>query len=351
MRILKWEETAVTTCRWKRITAPTAWSAPGKLVLAALAGLMLAAPSTADAQETAEQYPSRQITIIVAYPPGGFNDQVARLLAEDFSERFGQTVVVDNRPGGGTVVGTDLLAKASKDGYTLGIAPFAFAINPGLFPNLPYDTEADFAHIATLGGAYNVLAAHPDFPADTVEDLIAYARENPGEVDYSSAGNGSSNHLSGEMFKVLADVDIVHIPYGGSAPARTDLVAGRVDITFDNLTNLQSLVETGELKALGVSTLEESDLMPGVPPISDTVEGYEVTVWWGLTAPAGVPDDIVAKLNEAANEFLSREDTQERFRVQGVEPIGGSVEEAEQYVRNQMEIWLPIAEQAQMQVD
>ena len=318
------------------------------------AGLMMTALlpfSVSHAQDAAASYPDRTITIVVAYPPGGFNDQVARLLAEDLGQRFDETVIVDNRPGGGTVVGTDLIAKADPDGYTLGISPFAFAVNPGLFASLPYDTEEDFAHIAILGGAFNVLAAHPEFPADTVAELIEQAKAKPGEINYGSAGNGSSNHLSAELFKNLTGTDMTHIPYGGSAPARTDLVAGRVDVMFDNLTNVQTLIESGQLKALGVTINEESDLMPGVPPVSATVPGYEVTVWWGLVAPAGVPEPIVAKLNTAVNEFLAKEDTIEKFRVQGVRPIGGTAEEAEAYVADQMKTWIPVAEKTGMKVD
>lgn len=315
-------------------------------------GLTIAlAPQGLLAQETAEQYPTRPITIVVPYPPGGFNDQVARLLAEDLNRRWGQTVVVENRPGGATVIGTDAVASAAGDGYTIGISPFAFAVNPGLIPDMPYDTENDFAHISILGSAYNLLAARPDFPADSVEELIEYARERPGEVDYASAGNGSSNHLSGEMFKSMAEVDIVHVPYGGSAPARTDVIAGHVDLIFDNLTNLQQLVESGQLKPLGVSIREESDLMPGVPAISDTLPDYEVTVWWGLLGPASMPQDIVEKLNEAVNDFLAKPETVEQFRIQGVEPVPGTAEEAALYVQNQIDTWLPIAEQAQMTAD
>lgn len=224
-------------------------------------------------------------------------------------------------------------------------------MNPGLFADLPYDTEKDFAHVAMLGGAFNVLAAHPDFPANTVAELIDHAKQNPGEINYGSAGNGSSNHLSAELFKKLTGTELAHIPYGGSAPARTDLVAGRVDVMFDNLTNVQALIESGKLKALGVTINEESDLMPGVPPVSATVPDYEVTVWWGLVAPAGVPEPIVAKLNNAVNEFLAKEDTIEKFQAQGVRPIGGTVDEAEAYVADQMKTWIPVAEQTGMKVD
>ncbi|WP_119461241.1 tripartite tricarboxylate transporter substrate binding protein [Rhodospirillaceae bacterium SYSU D60014] len=318
------------------------------LTVAAVAATSGAMPDPARA---AADYPSKPITIVVAYPPGGFNDQVARMIAEDLSERWNETVIVDNRPGGGTVVGTDLVAQANPDGYTLGITPFAFGVNEGLFPDLPYDTRKDFRHVIILGDSFNVLVAHPDFPADSVKELVAYAKKNPGEINYSSAGNGSSNHLSGELFKTLAGVDMVHIPYGGSAPARTDLVAGRVDILFDNYTNVASLVEAGKLKALGVTIHNESPKMPGVPPVSDSVEGYEVTTWWGVNAPAGTPDDVVAKLNEALNDFLSKEKTLTVFDRQGVTAIGGTAAEAEAYAKRQIEMWLPVAQKADMKVD
>ncbi|GMG84275.1 tripartite tricarboxylate transporter substrate binding protein [Paralimibaculum aggregatum] len=316
---------------------------------AALAGALIAAGLSAPAR--AGDYPDQTITIAVAYPPGGFNDQVARMIAEDFSARWDVTVVVANRPGGGTVVGTDYVAKADPDGYTIGISPFAFGVNPGLFPELPYDAETDFRHVIVLGDAFNVLVAHPDFPADTVAELVDYAKAHPGEINYASAGNGSSNHLSGELFKSLTGVDAVHIPYGGSAPARTDLIAGRVDILFDNYTNVKELVETGKLKALGVTLQQETALMPGVPPVSDTVAGYEVTTWWGVIAPAGTPDDVIETLNAALNDFLTKGSTLEVFAARGITEIGGSTAEAEAYVQRQMAQWIPVAKQAQMKVD
>ena len=312
---------------------------------ASVAALALVASFPAAAQD----YPSETITIVVAYPPGGFNDTVARLIAEDLTERLDATVVVDNRPGGGTVVGTDLVAKADPDGYTIGISPFAFAVNPGLFPSLPYNTEEDFAHVIVLGDAFNVLAAANDFPVDSVEELIAYAEENP--VNYASAGNGSSNHLSAELFNHLAGTEMAHIPYGGSAPARTDLVAGRVDVMFDNYTNFAELVAAGEIKALGITLQEESELMPGVPPVSDALEGYEVTTWWGVMAPAGTPEDVLQTLNEALNAFLEEDSTLEAFGREGVTAIGGSTEDAEAYVARQMEQWIPIAQEVEMTVD
>lgn len=320
---------------------------PRILALAAMAGtLAFTAPVVAQ-----DKYPSDTINIVVSYPPGGFNDTVARMIAEDFSGRWDQSVVVDNRPGGGTVVGTEYVASSDPDGHTMGISPFAFGVNPGLFPQLPYDTEKDLKHAIVLGEAFNVLVAHPDFGPNTVEELIAYAKENPGDVNYASAGNGSSNHLSGELFKSLAEVDAVHIPYSGSAPARTDLMAGRVDILFDNYTNVAELVETGKVKALAVTTTKETEQMPGVPPVSDTVEGYEVSTWWGVYVPAETPDEVVATLNEALNEFLKKDSTKKVFKEQAITPVGGSVEEAEAFVKRQLEQWIPVAEQAQMKVD
>ncbi len=317
-----------------------------------LAALSLAAVAVAGFSAAAETaYPEKTITVAVAYPPGGFNDQVARMIAEDFSERWGQTAVVDNRPGGGTVVGTDIVAKADPDGYTIGISPFAFGVNPGLFPDLPYNSREDFAHVIVLGDAFNVLVAYPEFETNSVAELVDYAKAHPGEVNYASAGNGSSNHLSGELFKSLAGIDALHIPYGGSAPARTDLVAGRVDVMFDNYTNVKELIENGNLKALGVTLTSESDLMPGIPPVSDTVAGYEVTTWWGVMVPKGTPDEIVAKLNEALNDFLTKSSTKEVFANQGITSIGGTPEEAEAFVAAQMDKWIPVAEKAQMEVD
>lgn len=317
-----------------------------------LTALSLAAVAATGFSATAETaYPEKTITIAVAYPPGGFNDQVARMIAEDFSERWGQTAVVDNRPGGGTVVGTDIVAKADPDGYTIGISPFAFGVNPGLFPDLPYNSREDFAHVIVLGDAFNVLVAYPEFEVNSVAELVDYAKAHPGEVNYASAGNGSSNHLSGELFKSLAEIDMLHIPYGGSAPARTDLVAGRVDVLFDNYTNVKELIENGNLKALGVTLTSESDLMSGIPPVSDTVAGYEVTTWWGVTAPKGTPDEIIAKLNEALNDFLTKDSTKEVFANQGITSIGGTPEEAEAFVAAQMDKWIPVAEKAQMEVD
>jgi tripartite-type tricarboxylate transporter receptor subunit TctC len=293
--------------------------------------LMVSAAALA-APAVAQDYPSGTITIVVAYPPGGFNDLVARLIAEDLTESLGVATVVDNRPGGGTVVATDVIAQAEPDGYTIGIAPFAFAVNPGLFDDLPYDAEEDFEHIIVLGEAFNVLAAYPGLSVDSVQELVEYARENPGAINYASAGNGSSNHLSGELFNHMAGTDMVHIPYGGSAPARTDLIAGRVDVMFDNYTNFAELVAAGEIKALGITLQEEHELMPGVPPVSDVLDGFEVTTWWGVMAPAGLPDDVRTTLNEALNEFLGKERTLEAFGREGVTPIGGSPEEAEAYV-------------------
>lgn len=314
-------------------------------------GLLAGAAVMASSPMLAQDYPSDTITIVVAYPPGGFNDTVARLIAEDLSESLGVTTVVDNRPGGGTVVGTDVVAKAEPDGYTIGISPFAFAVNPGLFDDLPYDTEEDFDHVIVLGDSFNVLAARTDFPAENTAELIEYARENPGEINYASAGNGSSNHLSAELFNHMADVDMVHIPYGGSAPARTDLIAGRVDVMFDNYTNFAELVANGDIKALGITLQEESELMPGVEPVANELEGYEVTTWWGVVAPAGLPDDVMETLNAALNDFLAKESTAETFAREGAKVIGGTPEDAENYVQRQVDQWRPIAEEIEMTVD
>jgi tripartite-type tricarboxylate transporter receptor subunit TctC len=321
---------------------------PRKFCVGLMAGAMLLAGAGAT---LAQDYPVDTITVVVAYPPGGFNDTVARLIADDLNRTLGVTTVVDNRPGGGTVVGTDVVAKAEPDGATIGISPFAFAVNPGLFDDLPYDTDNDFDHVIILGDSFNVLAARNDFPAESVSELIDYAKENPGEINYASAGNGSSNHLSAELFNHLAGIDMVHIPYGGSAPARTDLVAGRIDVMFDNYTNFAELVANGDIKALGITLQEEGELMEGVPPVSDDLEGYEVTTWWGVIAPAGVPDDVMDMLNTALNEFLEREETVAAFDREGAVIIGGTPDDAAAYVQQQVDQWRPIAAEVDMTVD
>ena len=288
----------------------------------------------------AEGYPSKPIRIIVPYPPGGFNDTLARTLGQKLTEKWGQPVIVDNRPGGGATIGTNLAAKSAPDGYTLLIVSFAFAVNPALFASLPYDTAKDFSPIVHAASTPNLLVVNPELPVKSVKELIALAKSKPGKFNYASAGNGSSNHLSMELFKNLTGVDIVHIPYKGSAPAVTDLIGGQVDLMFDNVPNVLAQVKAGKLRALAVSSRERSPFVKELPTVAESgVPGFDVSVWFGVVAPAGTPQSVIAKLNAEFNGILKLVGIREAFNKQGVEPAGGTPEEFSSFLAAQTTKW------------
>src|SRR5258706_1187098 len=271
----------------------------------------------------AEGYPSKTIRIMVPSPPGGFNDTLARTLGQKLTEKWGQPVIVDNRPGGGTTIGTNLAAKSPPDGHTLLIVSFAFGVNPALFASLPYDTAGDFSPIVLAATTPNLLVVNPGLPVKSVKELVAFARSKPGKLNYASAGNGSSNHLSMELFKNLTGVDAVHIPYKGSAPAVTDLIGGQVDLMFDNVPNVIQQVKATKLRVLAVSSKQRSAFLPDVPTVSESgVPGFDVSVWFGVVAPAGTSAPVVAKLNAEINRILGLPDVAQLFRAQGVDPGG-----------------------------
>lgn len=293
----------------------------------------------------ADSYPSKAIRIIVPYTPGGFNDTLARTLGQKLNEKWGQPVVVDNRPGGGTTIGTGLAAKAPADGHTLLVVSFAFGVNPSLYAQLPYDSHRDFAPIVLAAGTPNILVVNPQLPVKSVQDLIALARSKPGKLNYATAGNGSSNHLSMEMFKSMTGVDIVHVPYKGSAPAVTDLIGGQVDVMFDNVPNVLQQVKAGKLRGLAVSSRERSPFTPDLPTVAEAgVPGFDVSVWFGVVTPSGTPKAVVAQLNAEINRILKLPEVVELFHKQGVEPLGGTAEEFATYLRTQMSKWAKVVE-------
>ena len=297
-------------------------------------------------------YPSKAIRIIVPFPPGAFNDQLARVLGQHLAERWGQPVVVDNRPGGSTVIGTDLAAKAPADGHTLLIVSFAFAVNPSLMPRLPYDTLRDFTPVALAAGTPNVLLVNQAVKAGSVKELLALARSDPQALHYASAGYGTSPHLCMEMLKLMAHVDLTHVTYKGSAPALTDLIGGQVQVMFDNLPNALPHVKAGKLRALAVSTSQRAALMPDLPTFAEAgVPGYEVEVWFGVVAPAGTPKEVVAKLNGEINRILAQPDVKSRFEEQGVRVIGGPPERLAAHLRAQMQTWAKVVKDAGLHMD
>ncbi len=281
-----------------------------QLVLAAAALPLVSSMPLAWAQ-------TRPIRLVVPYAAGGPIDVTARLMAERVKDSLG-TVIIENRPGGGGNIGADAVAKAAPDGLTIGISATAtHAINPWLFSKMPYDAAKDFAPITQMLRVPNVLVMNADTAArlkiNTLKDLIAYAKANPGKLNYGSGGNGSAGHLAGEMFKRDAGVFVVHIPYNGGNPAQLALLSGQVDFNFDNLATAAPNIRAGKLKAIAVTTLGRSSALPEIPPVADTLKGFAIDTWWGLVAPAATPKDVIAKLNHAFVAALNSPETKTRF--------------------------------------
>ena len=318
------------------------------LLLSAGTGAAIAQGTPAPADP--DNYPSKTIRYIVPYPPGAFNDTMGRIFAQKLSEAWGVPVVVENRPGGGTLIGTDAVAKAAPDGYTLLGVAFPFGANPSLYKSLPYDTVKDFTPLFLAGRTQNILVVRPSMPINSVQDLIDYARKNPGKVSYGSPGVGSSNHLSMELFKSMAGIDIVHVPYKGSAPMVNDLLGGHIDTAFDNTPNVLPQVNGGKLRALGVSSTTRATLAANIPTVSEAgVAGYEVTVWFGVVGPAGMRPEVVRKLNTEMNAILKMDDVKRRFQDQGVEPAGGTPSQFADHVRAEIGKWAKVVKDANIQ--
>jgi tripartite-type tricarboxylate transporter receptor subunit TctC len=273
----------------------------------------------------------KPIRLIVPYAAGGPIDVTARLLAERVKDSLG-TVIIENRPGGGGNIGADAVAKAAPDGLTIGISAVAtHAINPWLFAKMPYDAARDFAPITQMVRVPNVLVMNADTAARlnirSLPDLIAYAKANPGKLNYGSGGNGSAGHLAGEMFKQGAGIFAVHIPYNGGNPAQLALLSGQVDFNFDNLATAAPNIRAGKLKALAVTTLRRSPALPDVPPVADTIKGFAIDTWWGLVAPAATPKDAISRLNQAFVAALQSPEAKTRFAGLMAEPVPSSPEE------------------------
>jgi tripartite-type tricarboxylate transporter receptor subunit TctC len=288
-------------------------------------------------------FPSKPIRIVVPYPPGGFNDTLARTLAQKMSEKWKQPVLVDNRPGGGTTVATGMVARSPADGYTLLMASFAYSVNPALYASLPYDTEKAFQPVILAAVASNIIAAHPARPYKTIKELIAEAKSKPGAINYASGGNGSSNHLCMELFKSKTGVDMVHVPYKGSAPAVADLLGGQVDIICDNAPNVLPHIRAGKLRALAITGERRTTVAPAIPTVAESgVHGFEVLVWFGIMAPAGTPRTVVDSLNAEINRILSLTEVRQLFSAQGVEPRGRSPEAFATFLSVQSAKWTQV---------
>jgi tripartite-type tricarboxylate transporter receptor subunit TctC len=304
--------------------------------------LALALALTAGAA-CAQTYPSKAVRLVVPFLAGGSTDIVGRTVAQKLSEMWGQQVFVDNRPGGGTTIGTDMVAKAAPDGYTLLVTPAPFTINPSLLAKLPYDALTDFAPVTLINTTPLVMVVHPGVPAKNVKELIALAKAKPGKLNFGSSGTGGSNHLAGELFDAMAGVKMVHIPYKGNAGALTDIVGGHLDLVYNGITSAVSLVRGGKLRALAVTSLQRSAALPDVPTLDESgLKGFEAVAWNGLSAPAKTPRDVIMKINADVIKIVNSPELKERLKADGSDPVGNSPEQYAAFLRNEITKWAKV---------
>jgi tripartite-type tricarboxylate transporter receptor subunit TctC len=321
-------------------------------ILALCAASLLAGSGQALAdQASAQDYPTRPVRWIVGFPPGGPTDIVARLMGQWLLERLGQPFIIENRPGAGGNIATQAVANAAPDGYMLLMASHANAINATLYQKLSFNFLADIAPVAGLVRVPNVLEVHPSVPAKTVAEFIAYAKANPGKISYASAGNGTSAHLAAELFKAMTGVDLLHVPYRGSAPALTDLLAGQVQIMFDSMPSSIEHIRAGKLRALAVTSATRSEALPDVPTIADTVPGYDTNGWFGVGAPKGTPRPIIERLNREINAGLADAKMKARFAEFGASTIVATPAEFAAYLGAETDKWAKAVQFSGARVD
>ena len=319
-------------------------------VLALATGLFAAA--TVSLSCFGQAYPSRALRMVVPFPPGGPTDITGRTLAQKLSERWNQPVVVENRPGAGSIIGTEIAAKSAPDGYTILLGSNSIALQPLLQSKLPYDPQRDLLPVILAVRIPNVLIVHPSVPANTLAEFIALAKAKPATINYASVGNATGPHLFGELFRGMTGVDIVHVPYKGTAPAVNDLLAGQVQALFDSLATALPNIRAGKLRALGVTSLQRSKSAPDIPTISEAgAPGYEATGWFGVLVPAGTPGDIVAKMNAELGIILKQPDVEERFLKFGAEGGGGTPEQFAEFIRAEQVKWGKVIREARIRID
>ncbi len=319
---------------------------------AAVATAIALVTTTAAAAQGAA-YPTKPVRLVVPFPAGGTTDILARAVAQKLSETWGQQVIVDNRPGAGGNIGSELVAKAPPDGYTLLMGTVGtHAINPSLYAKMPYNHVKDFTPVILVAGVPNVLVVNPSLPFNSVQELIAYGKANPNKLNFASSGNGTSIHLSGELFRTMTGVQMTHVPYKGSSPALTDLIGGQVQLMFDNLPSSLQFIKSGKLRALAVTSLARSQALPDVPTLAESgLPGFEASSWFGVLAPAGTPADIVAKLNGAVAAWLASPAAKEQLAAQGAIAAGGSPDAFVKHIADESAKWAKVVKASGAHVD
>jgi tripartite-type tricarboxylate transporter receptor subunit TctC len=293
---------------------------------------------------SAQDYPTRPVRWLVGYPAGGSTDILARILGQYFQEKWGQAFVVENKPGAGNNIATEAVANAAPDGYTLLLVNPANGINATLYKNLKFNFIRDIAPVAGLIRVPNVMEVHPSVPAKTVAEFIEYAKQNPGKINMASSGSGTSIHLSGELFKAMTGINMVHVPYRGSAPALTDLLGGQVHVMFDNMPSSVAHIKAGSLRPLAVTTETRNEQLPDVPTVGETVPGYEASAWFGIGVPKGTPNEIIEKLNKAVQEAFDDPKVKARLAELGGTPLRGTPEDFGKIIAAETEKWKKVVE-------
>ena len=321
----------------------------------ALIAVCIAVAATAHAQPAGKPggvYPSKPVRLIVPFAPGGSNDIMARITAQKFTETFGQQVIVDNRAGASGIVGTDIAAKAPPDGYTLLMMSLTLTVNPSLYKKLPYNTEKDLAPVTLVASAPLMLVVHPSLPAKSVNELIGFAKANPGKLNFGSGGPGTTPHLAGEMLKMMAKVQMTHVPYKGGGPALADLVGGQIQLMLENIPSTLPHVKAGRLRALAVSGLKRSPLVPDLPTLDEAgLKGYEIVGWNGLFVPSGTPQSIIAYLHGLTVKALAQPDVKERLATLGAEGVGNTPEQFRGFLKAEIVKWARVVKEAGLKVE
>ena len=318
-------------------------------ILCRVASLAVAALAAGPVQ--AQDYPARTVRVIVAYTPGGGTDLIGRVLARKLTEAWGQQVIVENRPGAGGNIGTDAMAKAAADGYTLGLVPSTHAIVPNLYAKLPFDTIRDFSFISLIASSPNILVVHPSVPATSVKELIALARRRPGELTFASAGIGSTTHLAGEYFKNAAAIDVLHIPYKGSSQAQIDLVGGQVSFMVDSMPSALPKVQGGKIRALATTGGKRYAALPSVPTVTESGLPYESISWWGVVGPANMPQPVVNKLVADIARIMALPDVKEILATQGADASASTPQQFVDWVRQETALYAKIIKNANIRIE